>query len=98
MWWQEVHPTQGGRAGVMRGGRGAGATKVLVADLDAIGFRNGADPWLPVSRSAAVAAGDDSHRLFSTPRRGPRRSARAGPPVPHDRRDAVNFPERGGSG
>lgn len=61
----------------MRGDRGAGATKVLVADLDAIGFRDGADPWLPVSRSAAVAAGDESHRLFSTPRRGPRRSARA---------------------
>lgn len=61
MWWQEVHPTQGGRAGVMRGGCGAGATKVLVADLDAIGFRDGAGPSLPVSRSAAVAAGDDSH-------------------------------------
>jgi len=64
VWWQEVHPTQGGRAGVMRGGPGAEATKMLVADIDAIGFRNGAGPWLPVSRSAAVAAGDDGHRLF----------------------------------
>ncbi|TQJ36945.1 hypothetical protein FBY34_8702 [Streptomyces sp. SLBN-115] len=33
-----VHPSQGGRASVMRGGRGAEAAKMLVADLDAIGF------------------------------------------------------------
>jgi hypothetical protein len=51
----------------MRGGRGAEAANILVADLDAIGFRDGADPWLPASGStavAAVAAVDDSHRLF----------------------------------
>ncbi|MFJ9012836.1 S9 family peptidase [Streptomyces canus] len=64
VWWQEVHPQQGGRVTVMRGGPGVEAVKVLVADLDAIGFRDGAGPWLPVGRSAAVAAGDDGHRLF----------------------------------
>lgn len=45
VWWQKVLPSQGGRASVMRGGRGAEAAKMLVADSDAIGFREGVGPW-----------------------------------------------------